>query len=171
MDINENISENALTPEMINLVYEDAMKDPSLLSSLNVDELIDTLENDKNDYLENKTLKKITNEIYEVTKEIFSSTDVHKQICLKLVGYRNVDELHELHKGKHIRWIRRGTNKLTNGGIVVDIKFLDTGTHILCMNSMQKFIQYKFDDCISFQKLSQTEQLILMAYEYAETTL
>jgi hypothetical protein len=168
MDEPDDVTPTQLTSEMINQVYDDAMKDPSLLSSLNIDELLDTLENDKNDYLENKTLSGIGDEIYEVTNEFASSAEVHRQICLKLVGYRNVDELHELHKGKHVRWIRRGTTKLTNGGIVVDIKFLDTGTHILCMNSMHKFIQYKYDDCVTFQKLSQVEQLILMSYEYAD---
>ena len=30
---------------------------------------------------------------------------------------------------------------------------------------MNRFIQYKFDDCITFQKLTEIEQLIIMAYE------
>jgi hypothetical protein len=36
------------------------------------------------------------------------------------------------------------------------------------LNSQQRFIQYKFDDCLTFQKLSSEEQLILMAYEHLE---
>ena len=88
------------------------------------------------------------------------------EICNKLIGYRFVDEIHEIHKGKHVRWIRNTTQKLTNGGIVMDIKFLDNGTQILCMNSMHRFNQYKFDECLTFQKLSIEEQLILMAYDY-----
>jgi ABC-type molybdate transport system ATPase subunit len=58
--------------------------------------------------------------------------------------------------------------KLTNGGIVTDIKFMNNETHILCMNSQRRFIQYKFDECLTFQKLSVEEQLILMAYEQIE---
>ena len=138
---------------------------------MDVDELLDTLENETNDYLENKTLDGITEEIYKEVCEICDEQEIQEKICLKLVGYRMIDELHELHKGKHVRWIRRGTNKLTNGGIVVDIKFLDTGTHVLCMNSMNRFIQYKYDECVTFQKMSSTEMLILMAYEHTNTLI
>ena len=162
---------NELTADTIEQVYKDAINDPTLLSSLDIDELLDTLENETNDYLENKTLDGITEEIYKEVCEICDEQEIQEKICLKLVGYRMIDELHELHKGKHVRWIRRGTNKLTNGGIVVDIKFLDTGTHILCMNSMNRFIQYKYDDCVTFQKMSSTEMLILMAYEHTNTLI
>jgi hypothetical protein len=160
-----------LTANTIEQVYKDAINDPTLLSTLDIDELLDTLENETNDYLENKTLDGITNEIYEEICDICDETEIQEKICLKLVGYRMIDELYELHKGKHVRWVRRGTNKLTNGGIVVDIKFLDTGTHILCMNSMNRFIQYKYDECVTFQKMSSTEMLILMAYEHTNTLI
>lgn len=80
----------------------------------------------------------------------------------KLQGYKPVHELHELQKGRHIRWIRRQNEKVhvTNGGILMDIKFLDSGTHILCMNLQKRFIQYKWDDCITFQKLTLEELCI-----------
>tara|TARA_B110000285_G_scaffold38307_1_gene41559 strand:+ start:1989 stop:2489 length:501 start_codon:yes stop_codon:yes gene_type:complete len=162
---------NELTANTIEQVYKDAITDPTLLSTLDIDELLDTLENETNDYLENKTLDGITEEIYDGICDICDEKETQEKICLKLVGYRMIDELHELHKGKHVRWVRRGTNKLTNGGIVVDIKFLDTGTHILCMNSMNRFIQYKYDDCVTFQKMSSTEMLILMAYEHTNTLI
>ena len=159
-----------LTADTINDVYNEAIKDPSLLASLDVEQLLSTLENENNDYLEDKTLKGITDEIHYIIQSAIEDIELQQKICLKLLDYRLVDELHELHKGKHVRWIRRDTNKLTNGGIVVDIKFLDTGTQVLCKNSMNRFIQYKYDECITFQKLSHTEQLILMAYEHAEET-
>lgn len=162
----DNIME--LTADTINDVYNEAIKDPSLLASLDVEQLLSTLENENNDYLEDKTLKGITDEIHDIMQSLIKERELQEKNCLKLVDYRLVDELHELHKGKHVRWIRRDTNKLTNGGIVVDIKFLDTGTQVLCKNSMNRFIQYKYDQCITFQKLSHTEQLILMAYEHAE---
>ena len=164
----DNIME--LTADTINDVYNEAIKDPSLLASLDVEQLLSTLENENNDYLEDKTLKGITDEIHDIIQSAIEDIELQEKICLKLLDYRLVDELHELHKGKHVRWIRRDTNKLTNGGIVVDIKFLDTGTQVLCKNSMNRFIQYKYDECITFQKLSPTEQLILMAYEHAEET-
>lgn len=152
----------------INKMFEDAIKDPNLFSTIDIENLLNTLETDKNDYLETKTMQSITDEIYEnVSTQIPTLTTV-QDVCKKLVGYRYVDEINELHKGKHVRWIRNNGETLTNGGIVVDIKFLDNGTHVMCKNSMNRFIQYKFDECITFQKLTTDEQLILMAYEYTQ---
>ena len=146
-------------------IFDSALKDPSLLSTIDIDNLLKSLDNEKSDYLEKKTITSVNKEIFNILQENVFDVEKQKIYCNKLIGYRLVDELHELHKGKHIRWIRNGTDNLTNGGIVVDVKFLDTGTHILCKNSMNRFTQYKFDDCITFQKLSEIEQLILMAYE------
>jgi len=155
----------------VNEILTNAMQDPSLFSSLDIETLLDSIENEKNDYLENKTMKMITSDIYEKVNELTLEADAKLDFCKKLIGYRYVDEVHELHKGKHVRWFRKPTkhsftNKLTNGGIVVDIKFLDNGTHVLCMNSKHRFIQFKFDNSIIFQKLSVEEQLLLMAYEH-----
>ena len=152
----------------VNEIFESAIKDPSLFSTIDIDNLLESIENEKNDYLENKTMQTVTDEIFDKICELGISETKARELCNRLVGYRYVDEIHEIHKGKHIRWIRQGTDRLTNGGIVVDIKFLDNGTQILTMNSQRRFIQFKFDNCISFQKLSVEEQLILMAYEHLD---
>ena len=91
-----------------------------------------------------------------------------RSICDKLISYRYVENLFDLHKGKHIRWIRLNSadKKLTNGGMVMNITFLDNGTHVLCRNSANKFIQIKFDDCVIFQKFTTNELLILLTYQY-----
>ena len=155
-------------------IFEQAKLDPSLFSTMDIENLLTTIENEKNDYLENKTTGHIASTIMEELEELGLSQEEIEPIYIKLLGYRFVDEIHELHKGKNVRWIRRLKDKnpnqvrLTNGGIVVDIKFLDTGVQVLCLNSQQRFIQYKFDDCLTFQKLSPEEQLILMAYEHLE---
>lgn len=148
----------------IDKIFEEALKDPSLLSSLDIDNLLDSIETTKNDYLDNKTMDDITNDIYEKIEEIDIHKDKKEELYQKLTGYRHVDEIYELHKGKMVRWIRIGNHKITNGGIVTDIKFLNNGIHVLCMNSQRRFIQYKFDDCYTFQKMTTEEQLILMAY-------
>ena len=152
----------------VNELFENAMKDPTLFSTLDIDKLLSSIENDKNDYLENKSMKIITNEIYEKINETGIDKKTRLEYCKKLVGYRLVDNVHELHKGKHLRWIRESSKNLTNGGIVVNIKFLDTGTHVLCMSNGNRFIQFKFDDCIIFQKMTIEEHLIMMAYDYLE---
>jgi hypothetical protein len=159
-----------MDPNQIQEIFENARKDPELFSTIDIEQLLESIESDKNDYLEGKTLGDINNDIYEKINTLTTSNEKKKEICNKLIGYRQVDELHELHKGKHVRWIRNtlGEPNLTNGGIVIDIKFLDNGTHVLCKNNLNRFIQYKFDDCATFQKLSSEEQLILMAYEHMD---
>lgn len=144
-------------------IFEQALKDPSLTSNLDIEKLVESLEDERNDYLENKTMQEINQDIFNKIKKLNTSLDDKKEICEKLIGYHPINEVYELHKGKHIRWIRN--NKLTNGGIIVDVKFTNNGTQVLCMNSAKRFIQIKIDECTIFQKLSETEQLIIMAYE------
>ena len=38
----------------VNEIFENAMKDPSLFSTIDIENLLNSLENEKNDYLENK---------------------------------------------------------------------------------------------------------------------
>ena len=153
----------------INEIFDNALKDPSLLSKLDIDKLLDSLENPSNDYLENKTLSDVTNTVYDKLKDIDIEKEKIEILCNKLIGYRYVDEIFELHKGKMVRWLNLDKKNLTNGGIVVDIKFLKDGTQILCMNTQKRLIQYKFDNCYTFQKMTPEEQLILMAYENINT--
>ena len=168
----ENINREPEKEEInINEIFENAMKDPSTFSTLDIDQLLDKIENETNAYLDGKSMNTITDEIYDKINELNLSTEYAKELCSKLIGYRYVDEINDLHKGKHIRWVRTNSKEkiLTNGGIVVNIKFLDNGIHVVSKNSQHLFIQIKFDECVIFQKLSVEEQLILMAYEYIDT--
>jgi len=170
----------------IRKIILDAKADPSLKSTLNIEALLKTIENVDTDYLGNRTLSDISSEIIECLKDINLSEDSIVEYCEKLKEYRAIDQIYQLHKGKHVRWIRIPSrllnsrvesNKpnvllngemprpiLTNGGIVVDIKFTNNGTQILCKNK-DRFVQYKFDDCLTFQRLTDDEQLLLSCYE------
>jgi len=125
---------------------------------INLQTILDSAENVDNNYIGDHSLKTITKEVIDVlnTQEI-QQEDIYKYTN-SLLHYRVIEHVYHIHKGKHVRWLRNG--KLTNGGIVVDVKFLDNGTHILCKNR-NRFIQYKFDDCATFQKLTTDELLIL----------
>ena len=114
-------------------------------------------------YLENKTLD-IVNQEKQDTLATFMNIDKEKWLT-SLSMYRYVEDLQSLRLGYHIRWIRErplGTFTLTNGGIFVRIKFTDSGTYIVCKN-YGKFMQYKLDECPTFQKINAEEWLILMA--------
>lgn len=160
----------------INAIFEQARKDPTLFSTLDIENILASVDNVKNDYLENKTMVQINEEIHTIIEELGLEKPMIENLCEKLIGYRYVDQINELHKGKHIRWIRIADNqtfrplpkqqiKLMAGGILTNVKFLDNGTHIMCMGPGNRFIQYKFDDCLTFQKLTVEEQLILMALQ------
>jgi len=87
----------------------------------------------------------------------------------KLMKYRYVDEINDLLKGRMVRWIRTGgTNKLTNGGMVTNITFTNNGINVQIMSCNRRFINYKFDECITFQKLTTQEELILMVNEHID---
>ena len=69
-----------ITADTIEQVYKDAINDPTLLSRLDIDDLLDTLENETNDYLENKTLDGITEEIYEGICDICDEKETQEKI-------------------------------------------------------------------------------------------
>jgi hypothetical protein len=157
-----------LSNEFINKVFEDAQNDSSLLDTVDIDEIISMSENENMDYINEKTMNDILNEIYEALKDLNINETQQNNLYSKLAGYRFIENVYELHKGKHIRWIRfNNPEKITNGAIVAEIKFRDNGTHVLCKTIQNKIFQIKYDDCLIFQKLTTGEQLILMAYEYA----
>ena len=149
----------------INAIFENVRKDTSRLANIDMDELLRATENDKNDYLNDKTLDDILEENIQAIKRLKLPKNETIELSNKLVGYRYVENVFDIHKGKHIRWIRMG-RPITNGAIVADVKFLDNGTHIVCTTAMGRVFQIKFNECTVFQKLSVGEQLILMAYEH-----
>jgi len=163
--------------EDINELFENAIKDPTLLSTLDIDSLLSSLENDKNDYLEKKTIDSVIKEIYEIVNTMKIPKEKKIDYCQKLREYRYVNNINELHRGKHVKWIhvnhapdpsRPNKPQLIGGGIVVNIKFMDNGTHVLVRTPNNQFINILFDNCYIFQKMNLQEQLILMAYGYLE---
>lgn len=148
-------------------LIEEARDDPDLFSKIDVDSLLDSLESVKNDFLENQTFETIATDVVDSMKSAsYISRPLINEFCSKLFGYRFVPELHLLHKGKYVRWIRNTESpKLSRGGVVVDIKFGREGANILCRTAAGRFTQYRFDLCLTYQKLTDEEQLILMIYE------
>lgn len=157
----KGISIHQRTREMI----LNAKMDPSLPSKEKIEEWVQDITECASElphYLEDKTFNILSREIQEVLELHHIPT---KPLLEKLDGYRYVDEIHELFRGKYIRWIRiHKQNKnpiLTNGGMVMDIKFLEEGIQVLCRNGANRFIQYKFDECLTFQKLTDEEWMLL----------
>ena len=124
--------------------------------------------------IEGHTMDSIQQEIANILHIEGFSRDQSKEIQEKLNDYRYVGEICDLFRGRHIRWIRmldlssqlsEGTNPqrvLTNGGIVTDIKFQENGIYIQCKNTRNQFMQFRFDHCLLFQKLTPEECILLL---------
>lgn len=163
-------------------ILENARNDPELFANMNIEELLNAIQDESTDYLQDKTLESIGNEIFKSLYDIGCRGEQLKNYCEKLIGYRLVNEVFELHKGKLVKTIRlfddnnnRVEQKLRMHGKVANIKFLDNGTHVVCLMCINgrfsnSYVQYKFDHHLTFQKLSDDEQLILMAYEYISSS-
>jgi hypothetical protein len=142
---------------------KEAREDPSLLSKINAAELLKSV---KNDFLENQTIESISANIFDSLTQLPLNKEIIESHFERLVGYRFVDELHLLHKGKYVRWIRHDIpDKLMKGAVVVDIQFGDFGANVLCRLMTGDFLRYRFDKCNTYQKLTDEEQLLLMLSE------
>jgi len=150
-------------------LIKEARRDPALLSSIDINKLLQEQEVDslKYDFLGNQSVESISENVFDSIKRLPIDKNIIATHCEKLVGYRFVDELHLLHKGKYVRWIRHDEpDKMMKGAVVVDVQFGDFGANVLCRLMTGQFLRYRFDKCNTYQKLTDEEQLILMVYEH-----
>jgi len=146
-------------------LIKEARRDPALLSRIDINKLLQEQEVDsvKYDFLGNQSVESISENVFDSIKRLPIDKNTIATHCEKLVGYRFVDELHLLHKGKYVRWIRHDEpDKIMKGGILVDIQFGDFGANILCRSVNGMFLRYRFDKCNTYQKMTEDEQLYLM---------
>lgn len=165
-------------------IYENARNEAS---DLNVDELLSAINNSKNDYLENKTLKMIAEEIAE---EVFKlpehaySDEKKLMICDTLKIYRYISAVNELRIGVFVKAYRskefvnidpdaelRPINSIPIVGTLLSIKFGEKGVYlsILKYRMRNRFANILYDNYTIFQVLTSDEQLILTAYNMLET--
>jgi hypothetical protein len=150
---------------MISILEEiqNQRNNPDLENTLNIQHLL--TQSSETHYLKDKTIGSVSEEIRENIRAVFINTietEIHELVG-KLSDFRWVENVCDLHKGVQVRWIRlsQDSPKLTNGGIVVDVKFTDSGVQVLCKSKNNRFIQYKMDECLTFQKLNEDELMIL----------
>jgi hypothetical protein len=142
-------------------IVEKVKTDHTLFSTIDVNRLLEKIE--KEHYLENKSLKDISTEIFEEMCGLSLSPEITQNYCMRLSEYRLVDKICDLRNGRLIRWIKKTDNRLTNGGLLMNVKMDAKGTVLLCKNGNHRFFNVRFDDCILFQKLTMEEQFILLA--------
>ena len=139
------------------------------MSNLNIAEILNALDNDEHSNLINTSFENIAKDKNDILQQLQLGKANLKTIHKKLKDYRYIEELNDLKYGQYLRWINiRDPEKiyLTTGGIFLDLKLLDTGTHLVCKNNRNRVFQIKLDECIIFQKLSEQEQIILQVFQY-----
>ena len=144
---------------------------------LDMEKLVKALDNDNNQNIVDNELdyKKINQAKNDILQQLQLSRDSLKIMHKQLKSYRYIDSMEEVRYGSYIRWIKLNNPeniKLTNGGIVIDIKvfkYEEEGideVHLVCRNRMNRLFQIKLNENIVFQKLNDQEQVLLSAMEY-----
>ena len=138
--------------------------------SLDIAGILAALENENNSDIldmDYDTFNKMKNDSLQ---KLSLPRETLKKYNKALKYYRFIDELQELTIGSYIRWINLENPdniKLTNGGVVCDIKIHDE-IIILCRNRMNRMFQLKFSSCLVFQKLTDQEKVLLSALKYLQ---
>lgn len=136
---------------------------------MNEELLKKALDNDKNEVVLNMDTSKITKAKNDIFAQLNLPKSELKTIQKKLKDYRLIDEVNEMHFGSYIRWITIKNPediRLTNGGIVCDMKSSNDDIYITCKNNMNRIFRLKMSENIIFQKISDQERVLLKAMDY-----
>jgi len=151
-------------------------KPDSYNDNMNIEDVLHSLDNDRNLSISKLTYDKINNMKYNMLERLGMNDEELESMLHKLADYRYVEELQDIQHGAFIRYIpltsksKNGDNNsdiiLKNGGFICDIKILGSGVHLLCRNHFRKIFQLKLDEVLIFQKLSNQEEIILSVFDY-----
>tara|TARA_Y100000389_G_C17354820_1_gene460466 strand:+ start:107 stop:538 length:432 start_codon:yes stop_codon:yes gene_type:complete len=140
----------------------------------NVELFINALNNEDNKEIIdlNITIDIINNDKNSIISNLVIDNEKKQQILEKLKIYKLIDELPDLKYGSYIRWINIKNNynvKLTNGGILCDIKIKNNGIILICKNNINKMFELNMSNNIIFQKLTNQELILLSAIEFVNS--
>ena len=133
---------------------------------MDVESLLKAMNNDNNERIMNQTLSSIKAKKNDVLQQLGLSKEDLKVFHKKLKNYKYCENVDDIDFGRYIRWIslkNKNQIKLTNGGIICDMKLVKEELHIVCKNNMNRITQVNFNNTIVFQKLSSDENIILHA--------
>lgn len=139
------------------------------MEKLDVNKLLKALENEKNEDLIKEDIKTIENVKNDMLKKLHLSEKDNREIRKKLKMYRFVDELPDMKYGSYIRWINitdPNNLKLTNGGIVCELKVGINGVIAVCRNNVNRYFQVNMTEALIFRKLTDQEMVLLSALDF-----
>ena len=137
--------------------------------SIDIDILLEALDKEENEGLLDIDLIKIKQINNDMLQRVGFNRETLKKYNRALKNYRYIDEIPDIKFGSYIRWVplkNPSKIKLTNGGIVCDVKINDNDVSVVCRNSMNRLFEFKMAECLVFQKLSDQEIVLLSAMNY-----
>lgn len=142
-----------------------------MTEGLDVDLLMKSLEREENDCLMNLDTAKIQQIKNDMLQKLQLPREKLKKMNKVLKQYRFIDEIPDIKYGAYVRWINLTNSelKLTTGGIICDIKIVKDDVLIVCRNTMGRFFQFKLNECLAFQKITDQENVLLSALDYLKT--
>jgi hypothetical protein len=138
---------------------------------MEIDELLSALNNENNEDIVDLDFSTIATNKNKILQQLNLKRADLIIFQKKLKEYRFIDDIKDLKFGCYIRWISLKNPehiKLTNGGIICDMKEINDDIHIRCKNNMNMIFQIKLSEVILFQKLTNQEKIILKAMKYLE---
>jgi hypothetical protein len=138
---------------------------------MDIQNLLHALNNDNNEAVVDLDFATIAKHKNDILQQLNLPREQLIKIQKQLKPYRCVNTLEDLRFGSYVRWISLKNPeviKLTNGGIVCDIKEMNGEIHIKCKNKMNMLFQAKMSEILLFQKLSEQEEVILKAMKYLQ---
>ena len=137
---------------------------------MDMQKLLQSLENEDNEYLLDLTTKKIRDMNKKVLEELELTAKEMSEYLSKLKEYKYVDEVSDLKYGAYLRWISLSDPDdldLKKGAIFCEVKVGDDGLFLICRNYgySKKHFRLKFDEHMIFQKLSEQELILLNALD------
>ena len=133
---------------------------------VDIDKLNHALNNQTNSDIIEMDFKQIEKDKLDVLNQLPLTKTALSELVKKIKLYRLVSNLQEIQYGRYIRWIplTKGSEvKLTNGGILCNIKTERDNVILVLKNKINSFFQINLTDNIVFQKLTDQELVILTA--------
>lgn len=128
--------------------------------------LAEAIENPNNDVISKMTFRSIHETKTDILKQIPMSASLRRKLLTTLRDYRYVEDMSELREGCYTRWIPlEAEPRLTNGGILCEIKMTNDAVVLVCKNGLGRFFQFKMEAALVFQKITTQEHVVLCAID------
>jgi len=134
---------------------------------MNIELLEKALENEDNYNIAKTTTQEIKNKKNDILQKLQLNRDNIKLYHNKLKDYMYIETIEDLKYGANIRWInlKKFDNiKITNGGVLCDIKPNNNGISLVIKLYNNIYINLIFNENLIFQLLNHEEKVILKAF-------